>query len=189
MNTIDNTQRRTWLKQAMAACGLALTPAAVWAALDKSSLADNPFFTLICDLVIPDTSVPGAVKAGVPDFITLAATHGMKGAKAEQITGFEALLNQHSGSVFVSLKEQEQKAALTALDAAAFSHPRGVPMPEVLAAWKALKALIVVGYFTSEIGASQALRYVLVPGRFNPDVPLSDNPKAFSTDWTGVKYA
>ena len=86
---------------------ITLTPAAVWAALDKSSLADNPFFTLMCDLVIPDTSVPGAVKAGVPDFITLAAAHGMKGAKAEQITGFEALLNQHSGSVFVSLKEQE----------------------------------------------------------------------------------
>ena len=62
-------------------------------------------------------------------------------------------------------------------------------MPEILAAWKALKALIVVGYFTSEIGSSEALRYVLVPGRFDPDVPLSDNPKAFSTDWTGVKYA
>jgi hypothetical protein len=42
-----------------------------------------------------------------------------------------------------------------------------------------MKELTVLGYFTSEIGASQALRYVEVPGSFNGNVPYKKGDRAW----------
>lgn len=188
MNSIENQQRRAWVKQAMAACGLVMVPSAVWAASSPKSATAPVWLTAVCDCVIPDTDVPGAVAAKVPGFVQMAAAHGLEGARASLIAQFEHLFNEYSGNELATLSAHQLEELLEPLDSAAYSHPRGQALPDVLAAWKTLKSLIVLGYYTSEIGSSQALRYVLVPGRFDPDVPLSDNPKAFSSDWTGVKY-
>jgi len=34
-----------------------------------------------------------------------------------------------------------------------------------------MKELTLLGYFTSEIGSTQAMRYLEVPGSFNGDAP------------------
>jgi hypothetical protein len=44
-----------------------------------------------------------------------------------------------------------------------------------------LRDLTVLGYFTSEIGATQALTYVEVPGKFEACIPWSESDKAFAT--------
>ena len=43
-----------------------------------------------------------------------------------------------------------------------------------------MKELTVTGYFTSEIGATQALEYLPVPGKFEGDVPLKPGQKAWA---------
>ena len=43
-----------------------------------------------------------------------------------------------------------------------------------------LKELTLVGYYTSEIGASQELRYVHVAGRYDGDVPYRQIGRAYS---------
>ncbi len=43
-----------------------------------------------------------------------------------------------------------------------------------------LKDLTVLGYFTSEIGATQALEYLPIPGRYNGCVPLIKGQKAWA---------
>jgi len=43
-----------------------------------------------------------------------------------------------------------------------------------------VKDLTVLGYFTSEIGATQALRFVEVPGKFEPCVDYKKGDKAFA---------
>ena len=58
------------------------------------------------------------------------------------------------------------------LDARAFARPVDATLSPALQQWPTIKGLILIGYYTSEIGASQELRYVLVPGRFDPDVKL-----------------
>jgi hypothetical protein len=45
--------------------------------------------------------------------------------------------------------------------------------------FRMMKELALLGYFTSEIGATQALRYVESPGRYDPCVPY----KAGDRDW------
>jgi hypothetical protein len=45
--------------------------------------------------------------------------------------------------------------------------------------FRMMKELALLGYFTSEVGATQALRYVESPGRYDPCVPY----KAGDRDW------
>jgi hypothetical protein len=44
-----------------------------------------------------------------------------------------------------------------------------------------LKQLTILGYFTSEIGASQTLQYIAVPGRYDGSYPYKKGDKAWAT--------
>lgn len=46
--------------------------------------------------------------------------------------------------------------------------------------FRMMKELALLGYFTSELGATQALRYVESPGRFDPCVPYTPGEKAWA---------
>jgi hypothetical protein len=46
--------------------------------------------------------------------------------------------------------------------------------------FRMMKELALLGYFTSEIGCTQALRYVESPGRFDPCVPYRAGEKAWA---------
>jgi hypothetical protein len=39
--------------------------------------------------------------------------------------------------------------------------------------FRTIKELVIVGYYTSQPGATKELRYVQVPGRFDGCVPMS----------------
>ena len=43
-----------------------------------------------------------------------------------------------------------------------------------------MKELTVTGYFTSEIGATKALEYLPIPGKFQGCIPLKPNQKAWA---------
>jgi len=47
--------------------------------------------------------------------------------------------------------------------------------------FKMMKELTLLGYFTSEIGATKALRYIAVPGRYDGSVPYKKGDKAWAT--------
>jgi hypothetical protein len=46
--------------------------------------------------------------------------------------------------------------------------------------FRMMKELALLGYFTSEIGCTQAQRYVESPGRFDPCVPYHPGEKAWA---------
>jgi len=46
--------------------------------------------------------------------------------------------------------------------------------------FRMMKELALLGYFTSEIGCTQALRYMETPGRFDPCVPYTPGDKAWA---------
>ena len=47
--------------------------------------------------------------------------------------------------------------------------------------FRMMKELALLGYFTSEIGATQALRYVESPGRYDPCVPYKAGEKSWAS--------
>ncbi|MGI9262739.1 MAG: gluconate 2-dehydrogenase subunit 3 family protein, partial [Woeseiaceae bacterium] len=46
--------------------------------------------------------------------------------------------------------------------------------------FRMMKELTLLGYFTSEIGYTQAMRYVETPGRYDPCVPYTTGEKSWA---------
>lgn len=156
----------------------------------------------VSQLVIPRTATPGAGDVGAGDFVAIALAHGLAGTRKPVAGGdygphlradgslrhvpwLEQTLDQRAGGDYLKLALVQRASVLAELDAQAF--PPGPPLREP-APWSRIKGLILTGYYTSEAGGSQELRYELVPGRFDPDVPVSPETRAFSSDWTAVEF-
>ena len=55
------------------------------------------------------------------------------------------------------------------------------PPPQAPSFFPILKELITVGYFTSQLGATKAVRYDPVPGAYHGCVPLKEIGRAWAT--------
>lgn len=124
----------------------------------------------VAETILPATDTPGAKAAGVGPFIALMVTdtyspleqaHFHQGTQA-----LEAECRQAHGSGFMQATPAQREALLTHLDKVAMVDTRDDP-PHY---FRMLKELTLLGYFTSEIGYTQAMRYVETPGRFDPCV-------------------
>ena len=91
---------------------------------------------------------------------------------------------RRSGSSLLEALDREQKAAMEARDARA-THARagGAAAPADAPAhyFRMMKELALLGYFTSEIGYTQAMRYVESPGRFDPCAPHTPGEKIWAS--------
>jgi Gluconate 2-dehydrogenase subunit 3 len=74
------------------------------------------------------------------------------------------------------LPDQRQQGALGAEAGAAAAITADTPAHY----FRMMKELAMLGYFTSEIGCTQAQRYVESPGRFDPCVPYSAGERAWA---------
>lgn len=146
--------------------------------------------TEICDLVIPATEGgPAASSVDVPRFVLLAIDNGLVGtnvpASAEApdyLRWLKAELDLRTNGNFLAALPEIRENALDAVDAAAF-RDHSAPTP-----WLKIKHLILIGYYTSQVGGSEVLRYEDLPGEFRGDVVIQPGMKAQSNDWTAVKY-
>lgn len=156
----------------------------------------------VSQLVIPRTETPGAGDVGTGDFLILALAHGLEGTRApvaaaampafgafqrgdgslRHLAWLEHELDRRANGDFLARPPEQATALLAALDAEAYAE--GAPPHP----WKPIKALILTGYYTSEAGGSKELRYELVPGRFDPDLPATPQTRAYSSDWTAVDF-
>ncbi len=156
----------------------------------------------VSQMVIPRTGTAGAGDIGVGDFVILGLAHGLENARdklpddagaelsahrrndgsLDHISWLESELARRAKGDWSKLDEASRTAALVALDSDAYaegvqSHP-----------WRTIKALILTGYYTSKIGGSEELRFELVPGRYDPDVPVTAQTRSYSSDWTAVDF-
>jgi hypothetical protein len=173
---------------------LMLNAGPVDAAAEARAEADPrySFVDRLSDLVIPDTSTPGASKARVGVFVLLAVDHQMGSLAPASLERVRTALDAAAaaagtagtaGADFMTAPPARANGLLSALDAAAFAKPDAAA-DSVDLAWRHLKAAIVAGYYTSEIGASQELVYEPVPGRF-ANIRLTADFRSRSNDGFG----
>jgi hypothetical protein len=135
----------------------------------------------LVDTVLPATDTPGARAARVHVFADLALRDCYTPAEQQVFTsGLDALAvdcaTRH-GRPFESCSADERHALVEALDAASYapdSGPRGSFV-------RILKDLTLLGFYTSRIGATQALAYEKVPGGYRGCVELGPEQKAWAT--------
>jgi hypothetical protein len=128
----------------------------------------------ITDVMIPATDTPGALAAGVPAFIREMLTAWASPESRADIINVLEGIEKHAwarfGAAFVELQPERRHQLVLGFDEDHVS--RQDP------AYTKFKYLVLLGYYHSEIGATQELRYELIPGAWRACVPLSEIGRA-----------
>ena len=142
---------------------------------------------ILAEAIIPETDTPGAIAAGVPGWIEVIVKDCLDPADQEVITvGLAAIMRscaEKHGKGLDKLAAEEQVAFLTEYDeetlaARATLEKEGKPQRQTFL--QQFKELTKFCYVNSEVGATQAFNFMLVPGRWVPDMPLEPGMKAYS---------
>ena len=133
----------------------------------------------LVERIIPATDTPGAMEAGVPDFIELILEKGLMAEDAKRfMAGIDEvgdLSRSNYGSDYIELNAAQQDAILTGLEQKAANSQRGDATPF----FQVLKELTLVGYYTSEVGATREIRYLPVPGSYDGCVEWKEGDRVF----------
>ena len=87
--------------------------------------------------------------------------------------------NEHNNA-FMEITPQQRLALLTKLDTEQRDYTKNKKAEDAAHYFRLMKELTLLGYFTSEIGAKQARRYVQTPGRYDACIPYKKGDKAFA---------
>lgn len=128
----------------------------------------------ITEVMIPTTDTPGAIVAGVPVFIRQMMEEWASTASRAEIAGVIEGIDKHAwekfGAAFVELPPERRHVVVRGFDEEHIS--RQDP------AYGKFKYLVLSGYYLSEVGATQELRYELVPGAWRSCVPFTEIGRA-----------
>lgn len=130
------------------------------------------FLAELAETIIPTTDTPGAKAALVHRYIDNAIANTWEKEDQDKflskLPAIDELAVSLKGKSFIKLDNEERVAVITEL---ADEYKKSDDDEHI---FKVLKDLTVTGYFTSEIGATQALIYVPVPGPYQGCVPVAD---------------
>jgi hypothetical protein len=131
---------------------------------------------VIVDTIIPKTDTPGAIDAGVPGWLELLVQDCFDADEQKVIMDGLAIVEKRSGEqfqkAFAALTVEQRIELLTAMEKETKDDKK--------AFIRRFKDLTKFTYVSSEVGATQAFEFNLVPGRWDPDVPLKPGQKAYS---------
>jgi hypothetical protein len=146
---------------------------------------DVAFLNEVAETIIPATSTPGAKEAKVGEFMTVMVNDCyeekdqavfMEGMK--KLDDASKKLNSKS---FMDSTPEQRNALLVALDKEAKEYQKAAKPEDPKHYFTMMKQLTLSGFFTSEVGATKALRYVAVPGKFDGSYPYKKGDKAWAT--------
>lgn len=139
----------------------------------------------IAETILPATSTPGAKEAGVGEFIPVMvkdcydATH--QKVFMDGLGSLEKLSKEKYGNGFMKISAEQRTELLTQLDKEQQAYHKTKQEDAPPHYFRLMKELTLLGFFTSEVGATKALRYVAVPGRFEGCIDYKKGDRA----WTG----
>jgi hypothetical protein len=124
--------------------------------------AQGPLLAEVVETILPATDTPGAKAARVHLFVDLALARCVPAAGRTAVLAALRTLD----ATFLAAGPDARRARLTQVDPGALG---------------LLQELTILGYFTSEIGATRALAYDPVPGGYRGCLPLAPGQKAWAT--------
>ena len=139
--------------------------------------AQRALMTALSERVMPATDTPGAIAAGVPDYIEkLLADWALPEDRKPILAGLDAidaLSRQQQGKAATALSPEQMDAMLTLAMEDKF--------PGGGAFFQAFRQMVLTGYFTSEVGILQEREYLPVPGRYDGAYPIANVKRVFSS--------
>ena len=136
----------------------------------------------LCETILPRTDTPSAVEVGCHEFVPHQLQHCHSEKQQEDCINIINTVDRYAdkkwGKSFPLLTPQHQQQLLTKIEVD--DKTSNIQKEQ----FSFLKALIVFGYFTSEVGATQALNYQAVPGGFTGSIPANSDTKS----WGSLAY-
>ena len=137
--------------------------------------ADILLLDEIGDTIIPPTDTPGAKATGIGGFIAMMVTECYDDAHhvafMAGLVKIRRISQQRFGQEFTAATPKERTILLNELDAEQRQHNAVKAAGEPAHYFRMMKQLTMLGYFTSEIGATRTLRFVEVPGKYDGNMP------------------
>jgi len=137
----------------------------------------------IGETIIPATDVPGAKAVGIGTFLAMMMNDCYTPAEQQMfkdgLRQLDASHTQRFGADFLSGTAANRTALLNDLDREQRQHHQDLPAGSPPHYFRVLKELTILGYFSSEIGATQALRYAEVPGQYDGNAPYRRGDRAW----------
>ena len=134
----------------------------------------------ICAIVIPKTETLGAAEVDTHGFMDNQLFHCHTKPQQEKAHEVLNLINQaaekYFSTLFIKLSDEQQFQLLTELDLGEKRFDQTQRK-----SFKALKQFICFGYYTSEVGATQELRYDPVPGGFKGSISYEASESSWAT--------
>jgi hypothetical protein len=138
----------------------------------------------IAETILPETATPGAKAAGVGPFMAYMVMNAYSPQQQATFRSgmrtFEQEALRALGMPFMQAMPAQRLALLERLDREQFDYMRTPAAGAAPHYFRMMKELALLGYFTSEIGMTQAQRYVEAPGRFDPDVQYTPGERAWA---------
>lgn len=137
----------------------------------------------IAEAILPHTTTPGAKDAQtgafMADFVTACYDPAEQGVVKKGITAIQAASQATFKKAFTALTPEQQAAVLTPIAAEAKAYNENPPKDEPPHYFTLFRQLTMLGFFTSEPGATQVLRYNPVPGKYRGCIEYKTGEKAW----------
>lgn len=158
---------------------------------------ETDFLNEVADTILPATKTPGAKAANVGPFMAMMVNDCYEEVDQKAfyagIKKLDEAAEKMQGSSFITGTPAQRTALLKNLDQEAKAYQSAKPALEDAEkkkdpAFKSLpnhyftlmKQLTLLGFFTSEPGCKEALRYIAVPGKYEGSVPYKKGDKAWA---------
>jgi Gluconate 2-dehydrogenase subunit 3 len=161
--------------------------------------ADVAFLDEVAETILPETNTPGAKAARTGAFMALMVTDAYT-PRHQQIfrdgmRRIDEACQREYGVSFMQARPEQRLALLQRLDAERQTDvdaveamrrsraPAAPPQPadSPVHYFRLMKELALLGYFTSEVGYRQAMRYIETPGRYDPCAPHKPGEKIWAS--------
>lgn len=143
------------------------------------------FLDELGETILPRTDTPGAKDARVGETINVLVRDCY--SKSDQKVfrdGMKTIQKLSSGKYradFMKMDPAERTELLTALDQEQREYQKNKKDDAPNHYFRMMRELVLLAFFTSEPGATKVLRYISVPGRFDPCVPYKTGERAWAT--------
>lgn len=147
---------------------------------------------IIAELIIPTTDTPGAIAAGVPEFVEMMVgdwyTNSERAAFYQGLKDLDAWCYNEHGVLFLQASEAQRVAGLEAFEQRAAEQLQVVgneiesagKIDENAPFFTRIRELVIVGYYTSEVGARQEHKFFRMTPKYDGEYRhgklLGENP-------------
>lgn len=149
------------------------------------SADDVSFLNEVAETILPATGTPGAKAAKVGDFMSVIVRDCYKPEDQQVFLAGMKKLDEESrkknSKTFMESTAEQRHNLLVELDKEQKEYQKNKKKEDPTHYFRMMKELTLWGFFTSEVGATKALRYVAVPGKYEGCIPYNKGDKAWAT--------